>query len=252
MADTQIQKPATRRRGHDVSSENRDGEGRFAKTVGKAPKAAPKRTAKPAAVRADITPSTKTLRAMGPKRDVASHPTTGALLGAAAAGVAVGVAAMIGRKLVAQAPTALAGDWDAALASEHKAVLKLFDAMQTTTSKNIGKRTILLAQMKHAFGKHALQEENVIYPALRDSGETEAADHLNHDHGYVKQYLYELDNCPKYSEQFMVILGRFRVDLEKHVREEEDQLYPELKAMLSAEINKKLTLAMNKEGFKLA
>jgi len=36
------------------------------------------------------------------------------------------------------------------------------------------------------------------------------------------------------------------------VREEEDELFPALKAQLSVEANKKLTFAMNKEGFKLA
>ncbi len=175
-----------------------------------------------------------------------------AIWGAAAAGVAVGVAAMIGRKAAVQAPTALAGDWDVALAAEHKAVMKLFDVLEETTSKNTTKRTLMLAKLKHALAKHALQEENTVYPALRDAGKTEEADSLNKDHGYVKQYLYELDNCPKDSDSFVAILRRFRSDLEKHVREEEDTLFPGLKAQLSPEANKKLTFAMNKEGFKLA
>lgn len=175
-----------------------------------------------------------------------------ALWGAAAAGVAVGVAAMIGRKVAVQAPTMLAGDWDLALAAEHTAVSKIFDGLEATTSKNTSRRTLMLAQMKHALAKHALQEENTIYPALRDSGQTEAADSLNKDHGYVKQYLYELENCPKDSDTFLSILRRFRADLDKHIREEEDELFPALKAKLSPEANKKLTFAMNKEGFKLA
>ena len=197
----------------------------------------------------------RTTTARGTSRRKAANAganSTGALLGAAAAGVAVGVAAMIGRKIVVQAPTALAGDWDAALAVEHAAIIKIFDALETTTIKNTGKRTMMLAQLKHALAKHALQEENVIYPALRDAGQTEAADGLNQDHGYVKQYLYELENCPKSSEQFLGILRKFRTDLEKHVRQEEDQLFPALKAQLPPEMNKKLTIAMNKEGFKLA
>jgi hemerythrin superfamily protein len=179
-----------------------------------------------------------------------SNNSTGALWGAAAAGVAVGVAAMIGRKVAVQAPTALAGDWDMALAAEHAAVSKLFDGLEATTTKNTTRRTMMLAQLKHALAKHALQEENTVYPALRDAGKTEEADSLNKDHGYVKQYLYELDNCPKDSDGFLSILRRFRADLDKHVREEEDELFPALKGQLSAEA--KLTFAMNKEGFKLA
>jgi hemerythrin superfamily protein len=197
-------------------------------------------------------PRTAPRRKATPQKREADTGGTTALWGAAAAGVAVGVAAMIGRKVAVQAPTALAGDWDVALAAEHKAVLKIFDTLEETTSKNTAKRTLLLSQLKHALAKHALQEENTIYPALRDAGKTEEADGLNKDHGYVKQYLYELDNCPKDSDTFLSIVRRFRTDLEKHVREEEEELFPGLKAQLSPEANKKLTFAMNREGFKLA
>ena len=178
--------------------------------------------------------------------------STGALIGAAAAGVAVGLMANLGRKAAVQAPTMMAGDWDQALAAEHAATMKLFDAMQATTDKNTTKRSMLLMQMKHALAKHAIEEENAVYPALRDAGQTEEADHLNHDHGYVKQFLYDLENMPKDSPAFLTKVGEFRRAVEEHVREEEDTIFPKLKAKLSPEMNKALTAAMNKEGFKLA
>ena len=176
----------------------------------------------------------------------------GVIAGAAGAGMAMGVLAMIGRKVAVQAPTYLAGDWDEALAAEHKAVLKLFDALEATVATDKGKRTMLLMQIKHALAKHALQEESVIYPALREAGEKDAADELNKEHGYVKQYLYELENMPNGSADFLPTVARFRADIEKHMREEEDDLFPKLKAGLSEARNKHLTMAMNKEGFKLA
>ena len=181
-----------------------------------------------------------------------SGGSTGALIGAAAAGVAVGLMANLGRKAAVQAPTMMAGDWDEALKAEHQAVMKLFDAMQATTDKNTTKRSMLLMQMKHALAKHAIEEENAVYPALRDAGQTEEADHLNHDHGYVKQFLYDLENMPKDSPAFLTKVGEFRRAVEEHVREEEDTIFPKLKAKLSPEMNKALTAAMNKEGFKLA
>lgn len=177
---------------------------------------------------------------------------TGAMIGAAAAGVAVGLMANLGRKTAVQAPTFLAGEWDEALKAEHAAVIKLFDALQATTEKNTTKRSMLLMQMKHALAKHALQEENAIYPALRDAGQKGEADHLNHDHGYVKQYLYDLENMPKESPAFLTKVAEFRAAIEEHVREEENQIFPALKAKLSPEKNKALTAMMNKEGFKLA
>jgi len=178
--------------------------------------------------------------------------STGAIIGAAAAGVAVGLMANLGRKAAVQAPTALAGSWDEALAAEHRAVLKLFDAMEATTERNTTKRSMLLMQIKHALAKHGLQEENAIYPALRDGGQVDQADHLNTDHGYIKQYLYDLEKMPKESPAFIAKVREFRGRIEEHVREEEDQIFPALKAKLSAEQNKALTSLMNKEGFKLA
>lgn len=174
------------------------------------------------------------------------------LAGATAAGAALGVLAMIGRKAAVQAPTYLAGNWADALAAEHAATLKIFDALEATDSSNTTKRSILLTQMKHALAKHALQEENAVYPSLREHGMVEGADELNAEHGYVKQYLYELENLPKDSSEFLPKLAKFRADIEDHMREEEQDLFPKLRGKLSEEGNKKLTNLMNKEGFKLA
>lgn len=242
---------------NDDKTDTRPQDGEATPKSRAAAKAPPSRATKPAPRASKDDGRETTPRPRGtekPKRQAGgdSSLSSGALWGAAAAGVGVGVALMIGRKVAVQAPTTLAGDWDKALALEHRMVEKLFDLMQATTDKNTTKRSVLLMQMKHALAKHALQEENAVYPALRDAGMVEGADELNREHGYVKQYLYELDNCPKDSERFLPIVARFRADIDHHVREEEDVLYPRMKAQLSDEGNKKLTLAMNKEGFKLA
>jgi iron-sulfur cluster repair protein YtfE (RIC family) len=176
----------------------------------------------------------------------------GVIAGAAAGGAALGLLAMLGRKAIVQAPTAMAADWVEALTLEHRAVSKLFDAIESTDDTATVRRSILLTQLKHALAKHALQEENVIYPALREAGQVEAADELNKEHGYVKQYLYELENMPNASPEWLATVKRFRADLDEHVAEEENNLFPMLRAQLTEEKNKALALAMNKEGFKLA
>jgi len=177
---------------------------------------------------------------------------TGKLIAAGAAGLAVGLAANVARKLAVQAPTMMAGEWDEALKAEHQLTLKVFDAIEATTEKNTTKRATLLMNLKHMLAKHAMEEENAVYPALRDAGEAEQADHLNNDHGYVKQYLYDLTMMPKDSPAWIAKVRQFRTDIEKHMQEEETDLFPRLKAKLSAEKNKALTAAMNKEGLKIA
>lgn len=178
-------------------------------------------------------------------------PNFKVLAGAVAGGAALGIMAMLGRKAAVQAPTMLAGDWDEALAAEHSAVLKIFDAIEATDERNTTKRTVLLTQLKHALMKHAVEEENVIYARLADDDET-SAHRLNEEHGDVKRYLYTLDTTPRESGQWIATVRRFRADIEKHMKEEEQHLFPALKARLTPEENKKLTSAMNREGFKVA
>lgn len=185
--------------------------------------------------------------------DEERHGTSAVKLGlAAAAGAAVGMVAMFGRKTAVQAPTILAGDWPEALAMEHKAVLKVFDAIEATQTRAVAKRTMLLTQLKHALAKHAIEEENVIYPALRDAGQREGAEELVREHADVKHYLYDLENMPKNSPEFLEMVKAFRREVEEHAADEENRQFPALFASLSEEQNRKLTRAMNREGFKLA
>jgi hemerythrin superfamily protein len=175
-------------------------------------------------------------------------------LGAAAAavGVLTGLAASLGRKAAVQAPAMMAGDWLEALKAEHKAVLTLFDKLQETGDEKTTRRAMLLGQLKHALAKHAVEEENAVYPALRDAGQTAEADRLNQDHGYVKQYLYDLGNMPKNEPGWMAKVIEFRSEIERHMREEENEIFPRLKTKLDMAENKVLATAVAREGFKLA
>ncbi|WP_010188717.1 hemerythrin domain-containing protein [Sphingomonas sp. PAMC 26605] len=208
-------------------------------SVKAAPAATPKAVAKRASAAVDGVKSAATGRAAS-------------LVGAVAAGLVTGLAVNFGRKMVVQAPSALSGDWLDAIKVEHKLALALFDKLQATGSDDTGKRTVLLTQLKHALAKHAFTEENVIYPALRTWGDTVDADKLNHDHGYVKQNLYDLEGMDNASPAFLTKVESFRAELEEHIREEEDTIFPPLHAALGAAGNTKVTAQANKEGFKLA
>jgi hypothetical protein len=124
-----------------------------------------------------------------------SNSGNGALLGAVAAGAALGIAANFGRKFLVQATSASTGDWVDALTAEHAATLALFDKLETTDDSQTTQRTALLKKIKYALSKHAIQEEMVVYPALRQANFASDADHLGEEHGYIKTYIYELRTC---------------------------------------------------------
>lgn len=170
----------------------------------------------------------------------------------AVAGVAVAVLGNLARKAAVQAPTAMAGNWDQALAAEHKAALAIFDLIEKTEDHQTGRRSTLLVQLKHAISKHAFQEENAIYTMMRDHGLKDAADHLNHEHGYVKQYFFDLGEMAEDDPAWLPKVKEFRAMIEEHMREEEKDLFPQMRGKLTEAQNKHVTAVMNREGFKLA
>lgn len=167
--------------------------------------------------------------------------------------VTAGVAAIanIGRKMVTQAPTAMASDWCEGLIREHEATLAAIDKLLATSAEHPQRRTVQLTAIKHMIGKHALQEENVIYPMLaRQDGE--AVGDLSKEHGEVKAMLFELTQMDKADPGFAVTLMALRESLEAHMREEEDELFPALRTRLSEAENRKLTRTMNLAGVMVA
>ena len=177
---------------------------------------------------------------------------TGVLAAAAVAGAAVGFAANYGRKMLVQGLEANAGDWGDILKAEHEATLALFDKIEATADEQTWVRSHLLMKLKSALGKHAHQEENVIYPALREANSAHDADALNSEHGYIKTYLYELETMPKDSPEWLARIRDFRSMIREHMRMEEDEVFPKFRSLLSEEQNAKLSAMMLKEGMKLA
>jgi hemerythrin superfamily protein len=176
----------------------------------------------------------------------------GVIAAAAVAGAAVGLAANYGRKMLVQGVGGAAGDWVDALIAEHRAVLALFDKLEATEDSQTWMRAFTLMKIRNALGKHALEEENVIYPALREANSAHDADALNGEHGYIKTYLYELENMPKSSPAWLERLRAFRGLLEEHIRMEEGEVFPALRNQLTDEQNARLGAAVNREGMKLA
>jgi hemerythrin superfamily protein len=180
------------------------------------------------------------------------HDHGGSTMKGVLLGAGLAVAGLMGRKLAMQAPSALAGSWDEALKMEHKATLALIDRLIVVGDDQPAKRTLLLARLKYALGKHAFAEENAVYPALREAGLADQADGLNEDHGHIKQYLYELENVIADGAAFKTKLEGLRGDLNEHMALEETDLFPRLKSQLGEDANKTLTARMNREALKLA
>ena len=175
----------------------------------------------------------------------------GVAVGAAALGIVAGFAASAGRKAVIQAAESLTGDWADLLKAEHLMVAEVFDLILTTPTKNVGRRRRLARRLKTALDKHAFQEENVIYPALKLADPEGQASRLFADHAEFKTLLYQLCRTDPGDGQWLPLVQTLRRDFEAHAREEEETIFPGLRRLLTPEDQKVLTSAVQRSGQKL-
>ncbi len=174
------------------------------------------------------------------------------MIGAAALGFLVGVAANSARKAAVQGAEAMGGDWLAVLKAEHRAVEGLFEALLKTSARQKARRAALFAKLKHALNKHALQEETVVYPALKETHTDGMAKHLYADHADIKIFLREIEDMAKDDPLWIERIRACQACVAHHVREEEVEVFPRFHHQMSPQQNGRLTMLMHREGLKLA
>jgi hemerythrin superfamily protein len=176
----------------------------------------------------------------------------GPIIAAAIGGAAIGFAANYGRKALMQGMEAAVGDWDEILAAEHDMALAVFDKMLATDESQTFKRKMLLMKLTHALDKHAHQEEMVVYPALREANEASDADHLESEHGYIKTFIYELNEMGAEARNWLEKVREFRQLVAEHAHMEEEQVFPRFKQSMDEEQNDRVTSLVNRDGFWMA
>jgi hemerythrin superfamily protein len=176
----------------------------------------------------------------------------GPIIAAAIGGAAIGFAANYGRKAIMQGMEASIGDWDEILATEHDMALAIFDKMLATDASQTFKRKMLLMKLTHALDKHSHAEEMVVYPALREANETADADNLESEHGYIKTFIFELNEMGPDSSTWLEKVREFRQLVSEHAHMEEEQVFPKFKKAMTEEQNAHITSLVNRDGFWMA
>jgi hemerythrin superfamily protein len=174
------------------------------------------------------------------------------IIAAAIGGAAIGFAANYGRKALMQSMEAATGDWDEILAAEHDMALAIFDKMLATDQSQTFKRKMLLMKLTHALDKHAHQEEMVVYPALREANEKADADHLESEHGYIKTFIFELNEMGADASSWLEKVREFRQLVSEHAHMEEEQVFPKFKQDMDEEQSAHITSLVNRDGFWMA
>jgi hemerythrin superfamily protein len=119
------------------------------------------------------------------------------------------------------------------LIQDHRTILSVLDKMASEPADSNVRRPTLFLLLKRTLGKHALAEEDVVYPLLHGRGhDPQGSKELYDEHADMKILLFELEECLLSKTDWSEPVGRLRDLIQEHVKEEEEKVFPSLKAML--------------------
>jgi len=122
------------------------------------------------------------------------------------------------------------------LKQDHKKVSGIFEKLEPTTERGVKTREELFAQLKQELDIHARIEETIFYPAIKEAKETKDITlEAYEEHNVVKQLLAELDELSKDDETWGAKLKVLKENVEHHVEEEEGEMFPSAREVLSPE-----------------
>jgi len=127
------------------------------------------------------------------------------------------------------------GDWLAWVREDHRTLDATFVRMlEARDAVERGRQRDALAG---AMTRHAVQEENAVYPVLALSGRQAEAQQLYADHAQAKVLLAELDLLPEDHPAWAVRVANLRSIVMRHAQEEEASVFPALQRSMTAEQN---------------
>ncbi len=120
------------------------------------------------------------------------------------------------------------------LKTDHEKVSSIFEQLEDTTERAEKTRTELFAKLKEELDIHAHIEETIFYPVLKQSDETRDITMEGiQEHHVVKVLLRELDAMQVDSETWTAKLKVLKENVEHHVEEEEEDMFPKARTVLS-------------------
>ncbi|WP_405935405.1 hemerythrin domain-containing protein [Streptomyces sp. NBC_00726] len=129
------------------------------------------------------------------------------------------------------------GNVIAELTTDHRETDELFARIEAQPVGDEQRRK-LADELTVELVRHSVAEETHLYPVVRryvDDGDDMADEELE-DHARVEQHLKELEGLPADDPRFDHLVAQLRLEVTKHVRDEENRLFPLLAAAVSPEI----------------
>ena len=174
-------------------------------------------------------------------------------IAAVASGLAAGV---VGSRLLPPLLAGAAGSVRATrgenpferLVQDHRSVLSMLERMAGGAEASAARRVAALLALKRSLAKHALAEEDVVYPLLQTrAGDASAARQLYSEHAEMKVHLYELEMSVASGAAWADRVRVLQTLIARHIREEEDVHFPKLQAVLQPADRRQLAGQVRRE-----
>jgi hemerythrin superfamily protein len=154
--------------------------------------------------------------------------------GAALSFVASRLMPPVAGRAIGRARVAAGGDPFDALARDHRLVLGMMDTLLRPDGQAPVRRTAGLMQIKRSLTAHALAEEDVVYPMLREEvSAAEATDRLYREHAEMKIHLFKLEHLRQDDSRWREEMQALRDLVARHAADEENTEFPRLRERLS-------------------
>jgi len=117
------------------------------------------------------------------------------------------------------------------LKADHKTVETLFRKFEQAGPKALKLKRKLVDQIVRELAVHAVIEEQVLYPSIRNKAEKLEGQVLEalEEHHVAKWLLKELENLPPEAERFNAKVKVLMENIRTHVKEEERELFPQVR-----------------------
>lgn len=120
------------------------------------------------------------------------------------------------------------------LKTDHKKVAGLFEQLES--ARGSAAKLRVFEQIKNELDLHTHIEEKIFYPVLEEPEEThELTLEAYEEHNVVKKLLKELSSARSANEEWEAKAKVLQENVEHHVEEEENELFPKASSALSEE-----------------
>jgi len=151
------------------------------------------------------------------------------------------VAGVVGSRLIPPLVAAMSGasrvraggDPFALLIEDHRKIKEILNNMVAAPQDSKIQRGKLYLMLKRKLGKHALAEENVVYPIVHERQDGQSKQ-LYDEHADMKILLYEIESKLMQNADWSNEVRALRQLISNHVDEEENIIFPQLRAQLSS------------------